>query len=301
MKIFISWSGELSREVAEVFRSWLPSVIQTLKPYVSSEDIQKGVNWSTNIACELDSSSFGIICLTKANVSAPWVNFEAGALSKCFTNAKVSPFLFRINQSDVQGPLTQFQSTKFDEKDILKLLTSINDACGERKLDSQILEECFAVWWPKLKEKLNGIKTDSEHEVLNVNSQGEQETDHILEEVLDTVRTSLRILNEPERLLPKEYMALLLSNTDFPNGSLQKRYIPRNHPAIKDLHISYQRLRSFLNDTLKDTKATSIADLAEITCRIDQEELFLPWAEEVIRLTDSLGRPIRFLRREFDE
>ncbi|MCP4614466.1 MAG: hypothetical protein GY845_37785 [Planctomycetes bacterium] len=72
MKIFISWSGTLSHKVACVLRDWLPSVIQAVEPYVSSEDIDKGARWSTDIAGKLEESSFGIIAVTPENLSAPW-------------------------------------------------------------------------------------------------------------------------------------------------------------------------------------------------------------------------------------
>lgn len=82
MKVFISWSGERSKKVALIFHEWLPQVIQSLEPFASSEDIEKGSRWNTDIAQELKESTFGLICVTKDNLSAPWLNFEAGALSK---------------------------------------------------------------------------------------------------------------------------------------------------------------------------------------------------------------------------
>jgi hypothetical protein len=154
MKIFISWSGNLSHEVALVLKDWIPSVIQNLETYVSSEDIDKGARWSNDISKELESSNFGILCLTKENIKEPWVNFEAGALSKVLDNSRVCPFLFGIKRSEIKsGPLFQFQSTIFKKEDVLKLMLSINKDFG--KLTEEKLKNHFKVGWPYLEDNLN--------------------------------------------------------------------------------------------------------------------------------------------------
>src|ERR1700676_413043 len=134
MKVFLSWSGELSHKVALAFREWLPSVIQSIEPYVSSEDIDKGTRWSAEMAEQLEKSRYGIICVTKENAGKPWINFEAGALSRSIEkstvlpfSSAVSPFLFDLKSSDLEGPLTQFQYVINEQNDIRKLVSSINN------------------------------------------------------------------------------------------------------------------------------------------------------------------------------
>ena len=43
-KVFISWSGDLSKKIAEELRFWLPAVLQFVKPYFTPNDIEKGLD-----------------------------------------------------------------------------------------------------------------------------------------------------------------------------------------------------------------------------------------------------------------
>ena len=161
LKVFISWSETRSHKVALVFRDWLPSIIQAIVPYVSSEDIDKGARWSTDIAKELGDSTFGILCVTRENINAPWLMFEAGALSKTMDKSFVSPFLFDIKRSEVNGPILQFQSTIFDKADLKKLVKTLNKACDKDRLHDSRLDKAFDVWYPTLEEQLNQLKGET--------------------------------------------------------------------------------------------------------------------------------------------
>lgn len=155
MKVFISWSGEKSHRVAAALHAWLPYIIQAVKPIMSSKDISKGDRWSDVLARELEDTQFGIVCLTPSNIKAPWLNFEAGALSKFVDSSSLSPFLFEVRSEEVEGPLKQFQSTIFAKDDVFSLLTSINNKLEPSiKLDLTLLERTFETWWFHLQEEV---------------------------------------------------------------------------------------------------------------------------------------------------
>ena len=51
---------------------------------------------------ELENSTFGILCVTKDNLYAPWLSFEAGALSKTMDKSFVTQFLFDISEKECE-------------------------------------------------------------------------------------------------------------------------------------------------------------------------------------------------------
>ncbi|GHV88132.1 hypothetical protein AGMMS50267_04920 [Spirochaetia bacterium] len=183
-KVFISWSGELSKKIAEQLKNWLPSVLQFVKPYFTPDDIEKGSRWSNEISNELASSNVGIICLTPDNISNPWILFESGAISKNFGKSNVCTLLFNLDPIDLSGPLTNFQATRFEKEDFKKLIVTINNTDKESQLTSDVLNGVFEKWWPDLEERIKNIV--QEEKVVHAHKKRSDR--EILEEVLELAR-----------------------------------------------------------------------------------------------------------------
>jgi len=181
LKVFISWSGDRSKSVAKALRDWLPRVIQNIDPWMSADDIDKGSRWGTDIATQLEEASVGIICLTPDNVKAPWILFEAGALSKTLDDTFVCPYLFELNPTEIEEPLTQFQATTANKEDTEKLMSTINRAQKDNALQESLLTDSFERWWPDLEEALGEIP-EVQQNIPRRTQQG------ILEEILRVVR-----------------------------------------------------------------------------------------------------------------
>ena len=191
MEVFISWSGDRSEKVAEALRDWLPSVIQSVNPFMSASDIERGSRWLNDLGIHLENAQFGLICLTQENLKAPWLLFEAGALSKSIENSRVVPYLYGFSQAQLQGPLAQFQAAAADKSSTLEVMKSINGALEENGLDPARLERTFETWWPQLEQALGNIPESTEEAPPS-------RTDRdILEEVLRLCRHGSLTQNAP--------------------------------------------------------------------------------------------------------
>ena len=187
MKVFISWSGEISRQIGESIKEWLPAVLQNVKPYFTPNDIEKGTRWNADISKELEQSKLGIFIYTRENLESQWMLFEAGAISKTLDSSKVCPILFGLDNSDFKGPLTQFQTSQFNKTDFKKLVYSINNSPSDLKLDEKVLDEVFEMWWPKLETKIKKILDSN-----NVKNTAIRNDREILEEILAVTRLTAR-------------------------------------------------------------------------------------------------------------
>lgn len=157
MKLFLSWSTEESHLLAQALADWVPSVVQSIEPFLSSEDIQKGALWFTELGNELEATDFGILCLTPYNREAPWILFEAGALSKKLSTTRVVPLLVEVSPADIKPPLSHFNLAQANEGEIKKIVQTLNANLGEARLSEARLGSAFTKWWPDLEKKLEEV------------------------------------------------------------------------------------------------------------------------------------------------
>ncbi|MEM8808726.1 MAG: TIR domain-containing protein [Cyanobacteria bacterium P01_G01_bin.38] len=200
-KIFISWSGDASRRVAEALRDWLPCIVDCPQLWMSSHDIPEGSRWANELATRLDMCNFGIIILTIENLTSPWIHFESGALSKDLLSGRVIPFLVGIEKSSLTGPLKQFQSLTAERAGTLRLVKAINSILPSPTPDA-IFEKRYDAFWPEFATTLEDVisNVDLPKSPISVENLQKQlsETTEMLKEIVSAWNMP-RVVEEQSR------------------------------------------------------------------------------------------------------
>lgn len=206
MDVFLSWSTERSKKLANIFNEWICNVLPTIETYISTEQIGPGERWSANIGKGLETNFMGIFFMVEENIDSPWLNFEAGAISKNIEDSKVIPLLHNLKPEQINGPIAQFQAKLIDEKiDILAIVKQINNGItDERKINNEKLIKLFDKWYPDFIEEYEKFCVDNpepvqtkEKESLNLLDSQDQ-----IGEILNIVRNINR--SESRRTYQKE-------------------------------------------------------------------------------------------------
>lgn len=259
MKVFIGWSGNSSKFVAESLRGWLPYVLPYVKPWMSEGDIPKGTLWNTELWENLREADFGVLCLTPENITEPWVIFEAGALSGKHERERVSPFLLGIEPEDLPTPLSQFQSTRFDNKDVMSLIERINEcAVKNKRLSEKVLNESFKKYWRRLYRKLKTIDlTQFEEETkddIGENSQSEKKEEKLNKIHIDILKAiALSLLPSCNLIylqvqLQKNQRLIIIKLNDLIGWGYVKRVGSHGYPEIiiEDKGVRFLESRGLL-------------------------------------------------------
>ena len=155
VNIFISWSGEQSRMIAESLKSWLPLIIDSPDLWISSRDLPEGKRWSDEVFSRLEMYNFGILIITPTSINSPWVLFEAGALLKKLNESTIIPYLAGVKFKELSNsPLSQFQGVEATREGTERIVKSINQN-SDNPVDENILKNRINAFWPEFETKIS--------------------------------------------------------------------------------------------------------------------------------------------------
>lgn len=248
MKVFVSWSGQRSKAVAELLSDWIKCVLQASQPWISTRDIDKGAIWFSEISDQLRETAAGIVCLTQENKNKPWILFETGALAKGLSTNRVCTFLIDLSPSDIEDPLAQFNHTLPEKSSMWGLISSLNSCLENARLDERILKQVFDTYWPKFELSFAEVVAATPQEADVAPRSG----DSILAEILSNTRMLASRVRElearasisPETVIevgPSGKYALLVNMALTPEVSVQEII-----NTAKSIDIPYSEVEALL-------------------------------------------------------
>jgi hypothetical protein len=292
LKVFISWSGERSQKLAQYLKDWLPLVLHPVEPWLSKEDISAGERWAQSVAKELESSNFGIICITRENVNSPWILFEAGSLSKFLQGegSRVIPLLLDLELREISGPLAQFQAKKVDKEGLCEVIKSINQTITPPVPDARVAH-LFEALWPQLENNLSIIPktattpkiTRPQNEIFEELVTGVRSLDNRLRTMEDIVESS-KFRNPRMRINPMIIESFhAFGSFEDPIGILIGASILRNdYPWLYEMgKLAYEAAKSGDPAVIKN----EIIRIRALTENIRHFDLMMPDSKEAYMLT----------------
>lgn len=252
LKIFISWSGKLSEEVALVWHTVLSELFDNALPWMSEKDIGVGTRGLTEIASELADSKFGIIVVTQANQGSQWLNYESGSLAKDVDDeaVRVMPSLVDFHsKSDVTGPLGQFQATLLNKDGVVRILKQVSKAVGVEWSKKQSV---FERSWPEYETRFDAARAS----VAPSRPKSRPEADKI-DEILTLVRD-----NRDHKQTLEAARKMEQANTI---RAIQERYIGFHNIGLLREHRESRGNYEEITFVLKDGQDFSPEDLTKFS------------------------------------
>ncbi len=231
MHVFISWSGEPSRSLAHILKTWIENIFQDVQVFFSAADLDPGAFWTSDVLKQFDDLGFAICCVTPENMSSPWLNFEAGAATSQLKRERVCPILYGLSGGDLVAPLNIFQALTAEKGDLKRLVGRLNNLRAS-SFSTDKLDQQFEVWWPSLEQQLGKIAKPS--------APIKRKTDDKIDEILQIVRSQRSIMSKVSRQVDETasrnpYLSRSIFGGNAGEGSFIAR-IRKRSPDIASLH-----------------------------------------------------------------
>ncbi len=248
--IFIGWSGDSSRKVAEELKKTLEEIFpKKINCFVSTQNIASGEDWYRRIKRNLERSSLGILCITKENIKAPWLYFEAGALVR--NNMKVIPLLINCSPPSLDNtPIQVKQSIQFNRPEqFKKMLKDIRDQFNlAQDTTDTVLDGIYSEQYNTMKKNLNATL----EELKNKRRVNES---FIYPSEVTTITKDTVYISAPMSNVPREEYEKQQNNLKELIRELEEKNIKTNHcPAAYLDYDEFQGITTAVNENYSKLK-----------------------------------------------
>lgn len=182
-RVFISWSGERAKAIGLLLRDWAIEMFDDLDPWLSDVDIASGAQSLVELHNSLGRASMGLVVVTQDNQSSPWLNYEAGALSRAVAPGptRVIPLLVGFRKpTEIAGPLGQFQARVLSFDGLTKVTDTL---CELLDVDQEVGRIRLSRSWPTLSKAIEDEMADAPTHEFSRRS-----LDDMVEEALSILR-----------------------------------------------------------------------------------------------------------------
>jgi hypothetical protein len=155
VRVFLSWSGEPSKLLAEALAEGMRALSPRLEPWLS-DDLDPGEEWASTLIPQIRKAQLAILCLTHRNVNAPWIAFETGAYYTSRLRKGVIPFLLDLPPGELEFPLGLFQSLRADWKGTKALFIRLGKLVdlGADEVENALVTKL----WRQLSDQMDAIR-----------------------------------------------------------------------------------------------------------------------------------------------
>ena len=205
IKVYIAWSGETSKEVASILKSWLPLMNSHIEVFVSGTDVPLGADWRDNLLQTRAACDCAIFCCTQDNISSPWLCFEAGQMSAAEKHLYFMMFDTLPVQIKTPTPLRMFPFFTFEKEGLRSVAYDLNRLCGKWQIPPETFDPMFDGLYPTVKKMLAQVR-DSRKERSQENQSAQNDED--LKRDFATVNSKLDIILSRLKPYPRQENSL---------------------------------------------------------------------------------------------
>lgn len=155
-KLFISWSKDISREIAIELEQFIETVSSDFNVFSSTKHLQKGTRLIGEIESYLENSYCGIFIVTPQNLRSEWLHYELGYLRS--RGVKTVPLLFGVSKNELSDLFSNLTFVIFGKENFWKLLEEIHTNLRQaRKAAIETAKRRYEHSYDKYEEGINKI------------------------------------------------------------------------------------------------------------------------------------------------